>query len=301
MSHLQVALARPTLLTIGVFDGVHLGHQHLIQQMRQRSEAIACLAGVITLHPHPRQLTGNGQFKLAYLINLEERTQRLKAQGIDWIGQLHFDESIRQLSAAAFITRLYDCLSFTELWAGPDFALGSNREGNLETLSEIGQQTGFRVSVASPLMMAGQTVSSTRIRELLAGGEISGAQALLGTPYRLSGSVVTGFQRGRLLGFPTANIQPEADILVPANGVYAVYFILGERRFPAVVNIGNRPTFDNGERSIEAYILDINANLYGQRLTLEFVRRLRTERQFPNATALVSQIESDIQQARSIL
>jgi riboflavin kinase/FMN adenylyltransferase len=220
---------------------------------------------------------------------------------VDWVAVLAFDAQIAGISAADFVQSLRQCLPFAELWVGPDFALGRGREGSLTRLQELGQAEGFAVRPVSPLVVEGQPVNSTRIRQLLAAGEVRAASALLGRPAALSGPVVPGVQRGRQLGFPTANLQVDEQLLVPANGVYAVYARWGERRQRALVNIGNRPTFDNGPRSIEAYLLDVAEDLYGQEITLEFGERLRGEMRFPSPEALVAQINEDVRRARDIL
>jgi riboflavin kinase / FMN adenylyltransferase len=301
LDRLQVCLAHPTLATIGVFDGVHLGHQHLVREMRQKAAALGCLAGVITIHPHPRQVMGNTDFIPSYLMTLDERLRRLRLLEVDWLAQLRFDISLGQISAMAFLTALRGCLNFVELWAGPDFALGHRREGNLSLLRTLGDELNFVVQVAPMLTVEGQPVSSTRIRQLLVDGDVQPAGELMGTPFVLPGTVVAGFQRGRALGFPTANLEPDDGLLVPGNGVYAAYARWQGARYPAIVNIGKRPTFDDGPRSIEAYILDLDADLYGQRLELEFIRRLRGEMRFSQPAQLVAQIEQDVRQARFIL
>jgi riboflavin kinase / FMN adenylyltransferase len=284
-----------------VFDGVHLGHQHLVSQMLRQARAVGQLCGVITLHPHPRQVLGNGSFVPAYLTTLEERVSRLRQIGIDWVATLRFSDPIGHTPAAEFMAEIRECIHYTELWAGPDFALGRGREGNLARLREIGDQLGFAVHIASPLLIGNQPASSTRIRKMLQEGDLQTAATLLGRPFTISGEVVAGFQRGREIGFPTANIEPEEGLLIPANGVYAAYATWVGRKHPALVNIGNRPTFDDGPRSIEAYILDVSEDLYGQQMGLEIRQRIRGEKRFPGPAELVAQINDDIRQARNIL
>ncbi len=298
--HLHLCLNRPTLVAIGVFDGVHLGHQHLISSMKARAQELGYLAGVLTLYPHPQQVL-DSSFQAAYLITLDERMYRLRQQGVDWVGLLAFDQEVANTPAPSFVRALLACLQFRELWAGPDFALGRDREGSLSCLEEIGRSLGFRVSRVEPLQVGGLPVSSTRVRQALLAGDMSQAAMLLGRPPSLTGEVMAGFQRGRGIGFPTANLRVDEDILVPANGVYAAYAAVSYKRYPALVNIGTRPTFDNGARSIEAYLLDVSVDLYGQRMTLELQERLRGEIRFPDPQALAAQIQEDVRRARHLL
>ncbi len=297
---LQMYLNRPTVLTIGVFDGVHRGHQHLIDTVRERAAALGCLSGVVTLYPHPQQVLFPGH-PLGYITTLEERLRLLRAQQVDWVAVLRFDQELAQARAADFVAALRNCVPFPEIWVGPDFALGRGREGTLARLQEWGEEQGFRAATVTPLLVAGQVANSTSVRQLLAGGDVEQAAGLLGRFPTLSGPVVTGAQRGRRLGFPTANIETDPEVLVPANGVYAAYAHWSGRSAPAVVSIGNRPTFDNGARSIEAFLLDTSEDLYGQQMTLEFRQRLRGEVRFPGPEALIAQIQEDVRQARGLL
>jgi len=188
-----------------------------------------------------------------------------------------------------------------ELWVGKDFALGYGREGTPEVLRALGQEMGFSVEMITPLVWKGAVISSTRIRSLLFRGQVREAAELLGRYPSLAGEVVRGAQRGRCLGFPTANLEIRTERAVPANGIYAVYAILGEERYQGVANVGVRPTFDNGERTVETYILDFDADIYGCDLVVEFVQRLRSEKRFTEIRELIAQIERDIVEARRIL
>jgi riboflavin kinase/FMN adenylyltransferase len=192
-------------------------------------------------------------------------------------------------------------LRMTELWVGKDFALGYGREGTSEVLRALGKEMGFSVETISPLVWKGKIISSTRIRSLLFRGRVREAAELLGRYPSLAGEVVRGAQRGRCLGFPTANLEVRAERAVPANGIYAVYAILGEERYEGVANVGVRPSFDNGERTVETYILDFEADIYGCDLVIEFVQRLRPEKRFTEIKDLIGQIEKDVIEARRIL
>jgi riboflavin kinase/FMN adenylyltransferase len=187
------------------------------------------------------------------------------------------------------------------LWVGKDFALGRGREGTPDVLRALGQEMGFSIETINPLIWKGDIISSTRIRALLFKGQVREAAELLGRYPSLAGEVVRGAQRGRCLGFPTANLEVRAERAVPANGIYAVYAVLGEERYQGVTNVGIRPSFDNGERTVETYILDFEADIYGCDLVIEFVQRLRPEKRFTDVKDLITQIERDIVGARRIL
>ncbi|MCL4534153.1 MAG: bifunctional riboflavin kinase/FAD synthetase [Bacteroidetes bacterium] len=299
-SHLHLCLNRPTVLTIGVFDGVHLGHQHLIRRVHERARELGYLAGVVTLYPHPQQIIAP-DFQVAYLTTLEERLYLLRRQGVDWVAVLRFDTQVAQASAAQFVRMLKSCLQFRELWVGPDFALGKGREGDLARLRHLGGTEGFTVHVVAPHIVDDEVVNSTRVRQALTAGSVQDAAKLLGRPVTLIGRVVAGAQRGRQLGFPTANLEVDEQLLVPANGVYVAYACWNNRCCPALVNIGHRPTFDDGPRSIEAYLLQGCEDLYGKQITLEFRERLRSEVRFPGPEALAAQITEDVRRAKSLL
>jgi riboflavin kinase/FMN adenylyltransferase len=201
-----------------------------------------------------------------------------------------------------------DYVSIKELMVGPDFALGSQREGTLPLLEQVGERLGFRVRSVMPLLVDGQMVSSTRIREALRRGDVREAARLLGRPYALYGEVVAGARRGRLLGFPTANLAHNDEgvalgkgQVLPADGVYATYALLGDERWPSVTNVGVRPSFDNGGRLVEAHLLDFDRDIYGEVLGVEFVERLRDEVRYENIHELVTQMQRDVAQARAVL
>ena len=297
---LHVYMGRPTVLTIGVFDGVHLGHQHLLGQVRERALELGCASAVITVHPHPQQVLSRG-FKAAYLLSLEDRVERLRDIGLDVVAVLDFNEAMARTPAREFIRQLSETFRLAELCTGPDFALGRNREGNLASLRELGGQLGFKVNTASPLVLDGLTVSSTSIRRLLSEGDVKGAAAQLGRPPTLRGHVVPGSQRGRLLGMPTANLGVGDDILLPGTGIYAGYARIGSDTHRAAIYIGSRPTFGETTVVIEAFLLDFQGDIYGQVMTLEFCDRLRGDQRFPNADALVAQMQADVAKAKEIL
>jgi riboflavin kinase/FMN adenylyltransferase len=296
----QVRLDQDTILTIGAFDGVHRGHQYLIGQLRQRARQTHRLAGLITFHPHPSAVL-SPRNPTRYLTTPGEKAALLERLGLDIVAILPFNREMAQTLARDFIEMVSRQLRMTELWVGKDFALGYGREGTPEVLRSVGKEMGFSVETISPLVWKGKIISSTRIRSLLFRGRVREAAELLGRYPSLAGEVVRGAQRGRCLGFPTANLEVRAERAIPANGIYAVYALLGEERYQGVANVGVRPSFDNGERTVETYILDFEADIYGYDLVVEFVQRLRSEKRFAEIKELIAQIEKDVVEARRIL
>ena len=296
----QVHLDKDTILTIGAFDGVHRGHQYLIGQLLQKARRTNRLAGLITFHPHPSAVLSPGN-PTRYITTPGEKAALLERLGLDIVAILPFNREMVQTLARRFIEMVSRQLRMTELWVGKDFALGYGREGTPEVLRALGQEMGFSVETINPLAWKGEIISSTRIRTLLFRGQVRKAAELLDRYPGLAGEVVRGAQRGRCLGFPTANLEVRAERAVPANGVYAVYAVLGEERYRGVGNVGVRPSFDNGEHTVETYILDFEADIYGCDLVVEFVQRLRPEKRFTDIKELIAQIERDIVEARGIL
>ena len=292
--------AREMMLTIGVFDGVHLGHQHLINRLKKQSRDAGFLSGVLTFNLHPKALLAPHS-DFSYLTSLEERIRLIKDLEVDHVIVLSFTDEMAQLSARKFVTLLQEYLQMRGLVIGPDFALGRAREGNADILRSLGQEFHFAVEIVPPVVIGGQMVSSTAIRQGLAEGDVENISRMLGRRFQLSGTVVHGDHRGgALLGFPTANLDITGDHVVPANGVYVTLAHLKDTVRLAVTSIGVRPTFDAGERTIETHILDFNDDLYGQEFTIEFVRRLRDEMIFETPDALRAQIESDVIVAKAL-
>jgi len=294
-------LTQSVYLTIGNFDGVHRGHQVLVSRMVEAAHDADCLAGLLTFDPHPLSVL-RPDVPLAYLTSADERAEVLTALGLDFVLVLPFSREVAALSAAEFMSTLADNIPLRALWIGSDFALGRGREGNAARLSEIGAALGYRVQIVPPFDWQGQPVRSSRVRTLLGeDGDATLAAELLGRPYQVWGTVTTGAQRGRTIGFPTANLALPPERLAPANGVYACWAWRAARGTPAVVNVGVRPTFDNAHRSIEAFLLDFSGDLYGETMGLSFVRRLRGEQRFSGIDALVQQIKADVTAARRVL
>jgi len=286
--------------TVGVFDGVHRGHQQLMTRMVEAAHSTQKAAVAINFDPHPAITLGYDPPPL--LTTIEERAELLAAVGLDVLVVLPFTPVTARTPAAGFVETLMQHLHLSGLWGGPDFALGYQREGDVPFLRRLGAERGFTVHIVEPLVWEGEVVSSSRVRDALEAGDIRQATGCLGRPYRLANVVVHGDGRGRDIGVPTANLSPPPGRLIPAGGIYACVAHtahLGEH--PAVVNIGTRPTFVKDGLVIEAHLLDFNADLYNQVLVLDFIARLRDEQTFSSSSALVRQIHADIVQARSIL
>ncbi|MEP7288723.1 MAG: bifunctional riboflavin kinase/FAD synthetase [Chloroflexota bacterium] len=305
MKHIQnlsnATLDQPSIVTIGVFDGVHRGHQHLLAPLIAEAKASDRLAVVLTLFPHPDYVLHglSGRF---YLTTPEQKARLLGDLGVNVVITHPFNDEISHIRAADFVDELIAHLKMTSLWLTADFALGYQREGNFAYLSQLGLEKGFEVRQIDLLVDPSTSViSSSGIRQALQAGNVEQAAQWLGRPYRVDGPVVHGDHRGTSIGFPTANLEVWLEQVLPANGVYACWATLDEERFMAVTNIGERPTFGGKELRVEAHLLDFNRDIYGQKLSLDFVARLRGEQKFSGFEALVKQISADAVQGREIL
>jgi riboflavin kinase/FMN adenylyltransferase len=289
-------------LTIGSFDGVHLGHQQIIRSLIEGARVEGVPSVVVTFFPHP-QFVLRGESRPYYLTLPEKRAQLLAEMGVDFVFTYPFDQKISRLSARDFIADLYESFHFEELLIGYDFALGRDREGGRELLGEIGDDFGYDVRVIPPHKIAGELVSSSRIREFIREGDIRVANSLLGREFSINGQVIKGDNRGKTLGFATCNLAVHNEVVNVKPGVYASRGLVGGRLWPAVTNIGFRPTFgqDLSAPRIEAHLLDFEGDIYGQEVELFFVERLREEMKFNDVDNLISQIEKDIGQTRHIL
>lgn len=286
----------PALITLGSFDGVHLGHQALLSSLVQSAHTRGYRAAVVTFFPHPA-LVLRGHQPGFYLTSPEEKADLFAALGIDLLVTHPFAPEVSQLTAAQFVGQLKAAFQFKEIWCGADFAFGHNREGTIDWL----RSHGHSVHVFEPVFNAGHPISSSRIRRALAEGDVTLAAECLGRPFQLAGQVIEGNKRGHTLGFPTANLQIWEEHARPARGVYACRARVGRTPMEAVTNIGVRPTFDGEPRlTIEAHLLDFEADLYGHRLRLDFVERLRPEQKFGGVNELAAQIRKDILNARAV-
>lgn len=288
------------LLTIGVFDGVHLGHRYLISQLTELARQQGLLSGVVTFRQHPQEVL-SPQARLPFLTDLAQRTNLLKNEGVEAIITLSFTPELAQLSAGQFIGLLKKYLRMRGVVIGPDFALGQNREGNTDTLRRLGQEMGFSVTVVPPIIIDGEVVSSTAIRNALAEGDMKRVQNLVGRPFSLHGRIIPGAGRGIELGFPTANLDTDPEQALPAEGVYVGWVHIDDQAYPSMTNIGKRPTFGGSERVVEVYLLDYHSDLYGQELTIDIIEHLRGEIKFDTPEELKKQIAEDVKQGRAIL
>jgi len=291
---------RNTVITIGVFDGVHLGHRLLISKVKEKAADKGLESAVVTFLHHPRLILGH-QSHITFITTIEERVKLLKSLGMDHVVALSFTHELARLNAREYIGLMIKYLKMRELVVGPDFALGKGREGNIPSLQSLSGVLGFGIEVVPPLLSQGEVISSTAIRGALARGEIGKINKFLGRRFSFSGQVEHGDARGKTLGYPTANLLPEEEQAIPADGVYACYAVLDNTRYKVVLNIGVRPTFRGERHLIEAHIMDFSGNIYGQELTIELVDRLRDEMKFPGPEELKAQLSKDVELAKVLL
>jgi riboflavin kinase/FMN adenylyltransferase len=292
----------PMALTIGAFDGIHLGHQRLIQQVRAAAARLDGESAVLTFEPHPDRVL-HPERECLLLTTSAERMRLIEALGVDHLIVLPFDRKLARIPAETFMESVCAAMALRELWVGPDARLGAGGRGTAPVLRDLGLRLGYTVHEVERLQVAGQIVSSTTIRKALGAGRVDEAARLLGRPFAIGGEVVHGDHRGATIGFPTANVAYAPDQLLPADGVYACRVTLtdGRDEYPAVTNVGLRPTFGSLRRTVEAYLLDWNGDLYGQTIRVGFLRRLRGEQKFSGIDALIAQIKADVAAAREIL
>jgi riboflavin kinase/FMN adenylyltransferase len=292
--------ARDTLLTIGVFDGVHLGHQRLISELIKQSAQRHLLSGVVTFRQHPEDMLSSGK-KLPFLTDIKTRIKLLRDEGVDFIVPLSFTAKLAELDARRFIALLQKHLKMRGLVVGSDFALGKQREGDTGALQKLGKEMDFSVTIVPPLEINGEVVSSTTIRKAMADGDMKKVRELTGRYFSLYGKVVTGAGRGEGLGFPTANLDVNSGQALPPDGVYAGLAHVNGKVYQSMTNIGRNPTFGKNERTIEAFLLDYSGDLYGHELSVDFVAKLRDEKKFNNADELKKQVAEDVRQGKTIL
>ena len=296
---LEGPLTNP-VLTIGNFDGVHKGHNVLFDKVKERARAIGGKSAVMTFDPHPVKVMkpGNGP---PLITSVTQKLDLISNAGIDIIFCLPFTHEFASIPARGFVQDiLVEKIGVKEMVVGYDYAFGFKRKGNIELLQEMGERLGFKVHEVSQIHLNSRLVSSTSIRNLLQEGEVPEANKLLGRDHQISGAVVKGKNRGgRLLGFPTANLEP-IDELIPKGGVYAVTVDIEDVIYYGVSNIGYNPTFGDSALSVETHILDFANDLVGKTIRVSFIQRLRDEKTFSGVEELTDQIAKDIQQARAL-
>jgi riboflavin kinase/FMN adenylyltransferase len=295
----RVKPQQDTMLSVGVFDGVHIGHQKLLTHLRDEAQSRNRLSGVITFKSHPEVVLGEN--KLFWLNDLETRISLIRNLGIDIVLALPFSPELARLTAREFVQLLTKQLRMRGLVVGPDFALGKNREGDASRLRGLGEEMDFSVEVIPVVVIDGLVVSSSSIRQALAAGDMKKVEKMIGRLFSLSGKVVSGDRRGRTLGFPTANLDIKPEQALPGDGVYATITYTDHDYLPSVTNIGVRPTFGGTKRLVETYILDFKGDLLGHKLTVDLVDRLRKEERYDTVAELKVQMIKDVEQARRIL
>ncbi len=299
----EVNKDKNTVLTLGTFDGIHVGHRNIIEKVVERAAIANSRSFLVTFDPHPRTVIKKDD-EIKLLNTFQEKVEIIKNLGIQNLLVINFTKEFSQLGSEEFVKKyIIDSIGVKEIVIGHDHHFGKGRGGDEQTLKEMGKEFDFEVSVVGPVNKNGITVSSTKIRNALSGGDIMLANLFLNRFYCFSGVVVKGDQRGRLLGFPTANIElDDKNKLLPALGIYAVEFILNDEKFFGVMSIGRRPTFYNeGKITTEVYILDFDADIYGEYVTVNVVERIRGEEKFSSAEELIKQMKKDTEIGREIL
>jgi riboflavin kinase/FMN adenylyltransferase len=283
-----------------VFDGVHRGHQSLIAATVAAARDLGGIAVAVTFEPHPRAVLDPANVP-PELTTLDEKRERLIAAGIDRVVVVNFTREVSQWSPEEFCERLLDRFDLRRLVVGPGFALGRARRGDVDFLRRYGSEHGFTVQTVEAVTEEGDPISSTRVRSALVSGDVELAAGLLGHPYFLDGTVEHGSHVGWRLGFPTANLGVEPGKCLPELGIYATWMRARESWLPAASSIGYRPTFGGDRLTLEAHLLDFDGDLYGERVRLAFVRRLREERWYPDEASLIAQMRVDVEETRRLL
>jgi riboflavin kinase/FMN adenylyltransferase len=293
------AFPRP-IMTIGNFDGVHVGHQMIFRTLCQRARDIGGTSLVLTFDPHPLKVLAPERCPVL-ITPTAQKLSLIQACGLDVIVCLPFTQALADLTPVAFVEQvLVHTIGIREIYVGYNFAFGKGRQGSITLLQELGQHYGFLVHILEPVSMAGHVVSSSMIRQWIQQGQVDEAALLLGRLYSITGAVVEGYRKGRELGFPTANVR-SSDELIPSRGVYAVTVDWRGQPFEGVANIGFNPTFGRTELSLEIHLFDFAQQLYGETVSVSFVKKIRDERAFPSVADLAKQIGQDVETAHTLL
>jgi len=292
-------IQRPTVLTLGVFDGLHLGHQLIMRTVVERARQTGAIPTVITFDPHPRAVL-HPESAPPLLQTLDQKVEGFGALGIEQTIVIRFDERFSRIRAEDFLREVVkERLQAKEVYLGCGFAFGHDREGNIELLRRVSQDLGFFADEVPEVQVRSQRVSSSKVRRLLAEGKVNLARRLLGRPYGVEGPVERGAERGRVLGFPTANLHPHNRV-IPRNGVYVTGTLIAGEWRRSITNVGLRPTFGgDSEPSVETFVMDWAGDLYGDVVRVRFLHRLRDERKFNSIAELAAQIQKDVQQAQN--
>ncbi len=290
-------ISRPTVLTLGVFDGLHLGHQRIMQTVVERAKSVNAVPTAITFDPHPRAVLFPENTP-PLLQTLDQRLAAFEVLGIEQAIVIRFNKDFANQNAKDFLREVvHERLQAREVYLGKGFAFGKNRGGNIELLRQLSAELGFFADEVAEVCLRGMRISSSKIRQLLIDGRVNLARRMLGRPYGIEGQIIRGAQRGRTIGFPTANLKPKNRV-IPRFGVYATATLIDKSWRRSITNIGVRPTFETeAEPSIETYIFDYDGDLYGDVLRVRFLHQIRDERKFSGIEELKTQIEKDTKHA----
>lgn len=290
---------RGTVATMGNFDGIHLGHQALVRNTVEESKRLGYPSTVLTFEPHPLKILAPERAP-SLILSYEDKIALLQSLGVDIVVAQRFDRQFASIPADDFVRQfLVDRLKVKKLWVGRDLRFGQGRRGGTDDLLRLAADAGFDVGVLDPILLNGIRISSSRIRQLVEEGRVAEVRPMLGRYHFVSGRIVAGNRRGRELGFPTANIATETEV-VPLNGIYATLTQLQNRRLLSVSSVGINPTFGDGPRTVESFILDFDGDIYGERITLSFVQRIRDEKKFVAVKDLIAQMHEDVKHARAV-
>lgn len=289
-----------TVITIGVFDGIHLGHQHLLNELGSIAKKLQAKSVVITFSNHPRKVL-SPTTEIQTITPLETRISIIKNNGIDIVIPISFTEEFSKVRAEEFVDIMQKQLNMVGMVVGPDFAMGFQREGTVAALEAMGNERDFFVIGLDKISIQGERISSSSVRDAITSGNLGKAANLLGRNFQVEGKITEGLAIGRTLGFPTANLDIDSIQLLPANGIYATWARFDDQTYMSATSIGHRPTFGNYEKTIESYLLDFDGDIYGKHLTLTFVDRIRDDIKFNNQFELIDQMHIDVKNIRETL
>lgn len=295
----NLSISKP-ILSMGNFDGIHLGHQALLQRVVQEAKSQGGRSVVLTFEPHPLKILAPERAPRLILAH-KDKMRLFQSSGVEVVIIQAFNPTFANIEAEEFVRHyLIDRLKVHKIWVGRDLRFGKGRKGRVEDLIRWGAEGGLKVGIVEPIQLEGARISSSRIRKLIEQGDVHEVHRFLGRYHFVSGRVAPGHQRGRNLGFPTANIVTRIEVL-PLDGIYATFLQVDGRLWPSVTNVGFNPTFGEGPRTIESYIFDFQEDLYGQQVSLFFIKRIREEKKFPSPDLLVKQMKKDVLSAQEIL
>jgi riboflavin kinase/FMN adenylyltransferase len=288
-----------SVVTLGNFDGIHLGHQALVRHTVEESKRLGYPSIVLTFEPHPLKILAPERAP-RLLLSYQDKLDLFQALGVDIVIAQRFNRQFASITAEDFVRRLLvGRLKAKKLWVGRDLRFGQGRKAGTDDLMRVAPQLGFQVGVLDPISSNGMRISSSRIRELVEAGCVDEVQPMLGRYHFVSGRVVAGQGRGRRLGFPTANISSQTEV-VPSNGIYATLITVRSRRWPSVSSVGVNPTFGEGPRTVESFIFDFESDIYGEAAKLSFVKRIRDEKKFANVEDLIAEMHGDVDRAKAV-